>query len=376
MECCCVRCPIPSTERILSLWTSYPASHGQPDVFSPPNYLDLAARTRTLEAVGAYDIVPYTLTGGGQAESVSGVRTATASMRQVLGVSPQLGRWFTPEEDDGAQTVVLLSDGLWRSRFGADRQILGRGLLINGRSYQVVGVMPAGAGFPSLATDLYVPMSFLPDDRAGRGNVEYNVAARVRRGVALATAEAELHTIAASLARAYPDADQGIQMGAVSMRETLTGSVRGVLVVLWAAVAFMLAVACANVASLLLAHATARRREFAMRRSLGATNGRLIRQLLTESVLLASIGGSLGLAFALYTIPFMAARLPAGFPRLYAVRADASVLLFSAGVSLLTGILFGLAPAFGSKETIFRPRFARAMAAVGTVSRIAGGAAG
>ena len=339
--------PYPNPERVLNLWTSYPASHGQPDIFSPPNYLDLAARTRTLEAVGAWDLGNYTLTAGAQPESLSGTRLS-ASMRQVLGLSPQIGRWFTPEEDDAGQAVVMLSDGLWRTRFAADRQVLGRSLLLNSRAYAIIGVMPPGAGFPSLDSNLYVPISFRPDERAARGNVEYNVAARMRPGIVMATAEAELHTIAAALAQAYPDVNQGIQMGAVSMRETLTGSVRGVLVVLWAAVAFMLAVACANVASLLLAHATARCREFAMRRSLGATNGRLVRQLLTESVLLSLVGGGLGLAFALYAIPLMAARLPAGFPRLYAVRADASVLLFSAGVSLLTGILFGLAPAFGS----------------------------
>jgi len=339
--------PYPHPERLLSLWTSYPASPGQPDIFSAPNYLDLAARTRSLEAVAAFDNANFTLSGNGQPESLAGLRM-TASLSRVLGLDPRIGRWFTPQEDDGGQSVVVVGDTFWRTRLAADPRVLGRPLLLNGRPFTILGVLPAGTGFPSISTNLYVPISFTPDDRAGRGNVEFNVAARLRPAVATATAEAELRAIAAALAQAYPAADQGIRMGAVPMRETLTGNVRGVLVVLWAAVAFMLAVGCANVANLLLTHAAGRRREFAVRRALGASSGRLIRQLLTESLLLASAGGAAGLALALYAIPFMTARLPAAFPHLHEVGLDSAVLAFTLGISLLTGVLFGLAPAVGS----------------------------
>jgi putative ABC transport system permease protein len=339
--------PYPHPDRLVNLWTGYPASLGQPDIFSPPNYLDVASRSKTFEAVGAYDNAAFTLAGDGQPESLPGLRMSS-SMSGVLGITPQLGRWFTPEEDDGGQGVVLISDALWRNRFGADRQVLGRTLLLNGRVFTILGVLPTGTGFPSISTNLYAPISFTSDDRTSRGNVEINVAARMRRGVALQTAVAELHTIAAALARAYPEVDKGIQMGAVSLQESLVGNVRGLLVVLWAAVAFMLAVGCANVANLLLAHAAGRQREFAVRRSMGATNGRLIRQLLTESMMLAALGGASGLAIASWTLPLMTARLPKTFPHLNEVRLDASVLTFTVAVSLLTGVLFGLAPALGS----------------------------
>lgn len=342
--------PYPQPDRILNLWASYPASQGQPDIFSAPNYLDVAARTRTFEAVGSYNDATFTLAGAGQPESFQGERM-TASMADVLGIQPQLGRWFTTDEDDGGKDVVLLSHALWRARFGSDPAVLGRTLLLNGRAFSVIGVLPAGTGFPSIDTSLYAPMSFTADDRTSRGSIEFNVAARLRPGVPRTTAQAELRTIAAALAQQYPEVNKGMQMGAVPLSETLVGNVRVLLLVLWAAVVFMLAVACANVANLLLTHAAGRQREFAVRRSLGASNGRLIRQLLTESVLLAAAGGAGGLAIAFWVMPFVAARLPNSFPHLHEVSLDSSVLVFTLGVSLLTGVLFGLAPAFGSART-------------------------
>jgi putative ABC transport system permease protein len=339
--------PFPHPERMVDLWTSYPASQGQPDIFSPPNYLDVAARAKSFEAVGSYDNANVTLAGDGEPQTIPGLRM-TASMSGVLAISPQLGRWFSAQEDESGRAVLLLSNRFWRSRYAADRGILGRSLSLNGRPYTVLGVLPPATGFPSTTTDVYMPMSFSADDRANRGSVNHNAAARLRAGVSLPSAEAELHTLAAELAREYPAVNKRIQMGAISMRDSLVGNVRGLLVVLWAAVSFMLAVGCANVASLLLAHATGRQREFAVRRSLGAGNGRLIRQLLTESMLLAGIGAAAGLALAMWAIPFMSARLPAGFPHLHEVALNSSVLLFTAAVSLLTGLLFGLAPAMAS----------------------------
>ncbi|MBZ5618673.1 MAG: ABC transporter permease [Acidobacteriia bacterium] len=339
--------PYPQADRLLSLWTSYPASNGQPDIFSPPNYLDVAARSRTLDAVGASTQMNFALAGAGQPENIAGLRLS-ASMSRVLGVSPQLGRWFTAEEDESGQAVVLMSDSLWRNRFGADPQILGRSLVLNGRPFVVVGVLPPRVGFPTILTHLYTPISFTADNKASRGDVFLDVAARMRPGVRPATADAELRTIAAALAQAWPQSDAGIQMGAVSLQESLVGNVRPMFVVLWAAVAFMLAVGCANVANLLLAHAAGRQREFALRRSLGATSGRLVRQLLTESVMLAGVGGALGLVLAAWAVPAMASQLPASFPHVRDVSMDARVLWFTVGISILTGVLFGLAPALGS----------------------------
>ena len=339
--------PYPEADRLLSLWTSYPASNGQPDVFSPGNFLDVAARSRTLEAVGGFDDANLALSGAGEPESLPGERI-TASMARVLGIAPQLGRWFTAEEDDSGQAVAVISDSLWRGRMGADPRVLGRTLVLNGRAFLVTGVLPPHAGFPSMLTQIYVPISFTPDNRQARGNVFLNVTARMRPGVSLATARAELRTIAASLAQSYPNVDSGIQMGADPLQATMVGNVGPTLIVLWAAVAFMLAVGCANVANLQLAHVTSRQREFALRRSLGATNARLVRQLLTESTVLAGIGGALGLAMSAWAVPAMAAQLPKAFPRLREVGLDARVLWFTLGISLLTGVMFGLAPAVGS----------------------------
>jgi putative ABC transport system permease protein len=339
--------PYPHSERMLSLWTSYPASHGEPDIFSAPNYLDLAARTKTLDAAAAYTQFSFTLAGGGQPEYIPGMRT-TASMSRVLAVEPQLGRWFTREEDEGGQNVALLSDSLWRSRFGADRSVLGRTLTLNGQAYTVIGVLPPQIGFPTIQTHIYAPISFGPDDKASRGNVVLDVVARIRDGVSLKTAQAELRTIASALAQAYPAQDRGINMGAITLQESIVGNVRQLLLILWVAVAFMLAVGCANVANLLLTHAAGRQREFALRRSLGATNGRLARQLLTESVTLAILGGGLGLAMASWALPSIVAQLPDSFPRLRNIVIDAHVLWFTLAASLITGLLFGLAPAIGS----------------------------
>ncbi|HEY1336613.1 MAG TPA: ABC transporter permease, partial [Bryobacteraceae bacterium] len=338
--------PFPHPERLVSLWSIYASSNGQPDIFSPPNYLDVAARAKTLDAAGGYDEINFALAGAGEPESVAGVRM-TASMTRVLGVPPQLGRWFTEAEDRGGERVALLSDSIWRERFGGDRGVLGRTLALNGRAYTVIGVLPPGIGFPSVLTRLYTPMSFSPDELAGRGSIFLNVVARVRSGVERPKVEAELSAIASSLAHDYPAADEGLRMGTVPLARDLMGDARTIVLVLWAAVAFLLAVGCANVANLLLTHAVARRREFALRLSLGAGGSRLIRQLLTESLALAAVGGILGLALAYWALPQTLALLPRNFPRVRELRLDSTVLWFTFGVSIVTGLLFGLAPALG-----------------------------
>jgi putative ABC transport system permease protein len=339
--------PYPHAARLLNLWTIYAESHGQQDIFSPGNFLDVQAHARTLEAVGAYTDFSFTLSGAGQPEFFPGIKM-TASTAQVLGIAPQLGRWFTAAEDDANQPVMLLSDALWRNRFAADPRILGRALQLNGRAYTVVGVLPPAIGYPSLLTQIYAPIGFTPDDRASRGSIFLNAIARMKPGVSPAQARAELTTLAAQMAKAYPEVDSNLRMGADSLQDSLVGNVRDMLIVLWAAVAFMLAVGCANVANLLLTRAAARHREFALRRSLGATNGRLVRQLLTESLVLALAGGAAGLALAALAVPAMASQLPAGFPRVRDIAVDGQVLWFTFAVSLLTGVLFGLAPALGS----------------------------
>jgi putative ABC transport system permease protein len=340
----------PHAERLVNLWTSYPVSKGQQDIFSPPNYLDVVERAKSFEAAGGYSQFSFTLAGAndGEPEYVPGIRM-TASMSAVLGVAPRLGRWFTRQEDERAETVAVLSDSLWRRRFASDPAVIGRAVQLNGRSFTVVGVLAPQTGFPSLQTQIYTPISFTSTDKAApnRGNVYLNAVARLREGVNREAAEAELQTIAAALAAESP-LNTGIQMGAISLQESLVGNVRPMLLALWAAVAFMLAVGCANVANLLLTHAAGRQREFALRRSLGATAGRLIRQLLTESVLLAGFGGVLGFLLQAWATPAIVAHLPQNFLQVGTLGFDPRMLWFTAAISMLTGVLFGLAPAAGS----------------------------
>ena len=329
--------PYPHAERLMNLWASYPESRGQHDIFSPANFLDVEAKARTLEAAGAYTEASFTLAGSGVPEFFPGIRM-TASTAQVLGIAPQIGRWFTREEDESGQAVMLLSDALWRNRLGADPHILGRTLQLNGRAFTVLGVLPPGIGYPSLQSQIYAPISFTAADRASRGAVEYAAIARLRAGATVEQARSELAALAAGMAKNY-------HMGADPLQDSLVGNVREMLIVLWAAVAFMLSVGCANVANLLLTRAAARQREFALRRSLGATDGRLIRQLLTESIVLALAGGMAGLALAAVALPAMASQLPRGFPQMREIGLDGQVLWFTFAISLLTGILFGAAPA-------------------------------
>lgn len=344
--------PYPHSERVLSLWTSYAAAKGQPDIFSPPNYLDVAARSKTLEAVGGSTSFSFTLAasnGAGEPEYVPGIRM-TASTSNVLGVQPRLGRWFTAKEDEQAEPVAVLSDSLWRRRFNADPAAVGKTILLNGRNFTIVGVLPPQIGYPSPQTQIYTPISFTAEDKAAnnRGNVFLDVIARMREGVSISEAEAELRTIAQTMSTESA-LNTGIEMGAITLQNSLVGNVRPVLLALWVAVAFMLAVGCANVANLLLMHAAGRQREFALRRSLGATHVRLVRQLLTESVLLAGFGGFLGFIMQAWATPALAARLPKNFFQTgLELGFDSRVLWFTAGVSMLTGILFGLAPAIGA----------------------------
>lgn len=339
--------PYPHAERLVNLWTADPATQLKPDIFSPGNFLEVQAQSRTLEAVGAYTEFSFTLAGAGEPEYFPGIKMS-ASTSRVLGIAPQLGRWFTAEEDDGNQAVMVLSNTVWRNRFGADPHILGRSFELNGRAYTVVGVLAPGTGYPSILTQIYAPISFDKEDRTSYGNIFLASIARLRPGVALPAARAELRTLAAQLSRAHPEEDTGMQMGADSLQDSLVGNVRDMLIVLWAAVAFMLAVGCANVANLLLTRAAGRQREFALRRSLGATGGRIVRQLLTESLVLALAGGAAGLALAAFALPAMAAQLPASFPHIRDIALDGQVLWFTFAISVLTGVLFGLAPAASS----------------------------
>jgi predicted permease len=313
-----------------------------------PNFLDWQRQTQTFSSLAMYRNQDYNLFGTGEAaERVSGYMIS-AEFFPTLGVSPILGRTFRPDDDQvGAAPVVILGGGFWKRKFGSSLEIVGKSLTLNGTSYTVVGVIPAGFTFYGQDRDVYTPIGQWNDVsfRDRRVDLSAHVIGRLKPGVTLAQAQADMDAIAQNLAAEYPEANKGVGITLVALKEDIVGNVQPFLIVLLAAVGFLLLIACANVANLLLARAMGRSREFAIRASLGASRTRVIRQLLTESILLAGLGGALGLLLAFWGVKAVLGTLPGALPRANEVALDSRVLLFTLTLSLFSGILFGLAPA-------------------------------
>ena len=290
---------------------------------------------------------PYNLTGTGETELVGG-SMISADFFPTLGVAPILGRNFRTDDDRaGAAPVVMLGGGLWKRKFGSSPDVVGKSIVLNGASYTIVGVVPPSFNFYGSERDLYTPAGQWTDpsflDR--RIEVSAHAIGRLKPGVTLAQAKADMDAISQNLAAAYPEADKDIGVNLISMKQDIVGNVQPFLLVLLAAVGFLLLIACANVANLLLARSMGRSREFAIRAALGANQTRVIRQLLTESILLAGLGGALGLLLAFWGTKAVLATLPGALPRANEVSLDSRVLFFTMALSLLAGIVFGLAPA-------------------------------
>ena len=275
----------------------------------------------------------------------------------ILGITPLLGRDFHPEEDSPkAELVVLLSHSLWQRRFGGDRSVLGRRITLGEQPASVIGVLPPGAIFPLIADpEVFVPLRIDPSSSCGRGCVNLRVVARLAPGVSLDRAGADMEAIARRLEGEYPEENRGVGVNLVPLQEQLVGRIRPALLALLGAVCFVLLIACANVASLMLARAVEREKEVATRVAMGASRARLLRQLLTESLLLAAAGASLGVVVALWGIDVLLALVPDGFPRLDEVTVDRRVLGFTLAVAAASALLFGLVPALrGSKPDLHR----------------------
>ncbi len=341
--------PYPQPDRIVAI--SEKTANFERSSISYPNFLDWQRANSTFSSIAAYRSDDFSITGRGEAERVR-IGMVSAGFFEILGVTPARGRLFTPEEDRlGTTPVAILSAGLWQRKFGSAPDIVGKRITMNGVAYTVVGVLPANFYFQGAnydrAKDVFIPVGQFTDPPFQDRDVHEGTRAigRLRPGVTLTAAHEDMDQIANNLAITYPNADKGAGISLLPLKKDIVGDVEPFLLVLLAAVGFVLLIACVNVANLQLARSTSRTHEFAVRSALGAGQSRVIRQLLTESILIGLAGGALGLLLAGWGTQAALRALPETLPRAQNVALDARVLLFTLAVSILAGAVFGLAPA-------------------------------
>jgi putative ABC transport system permease protein len=357
--------PFRAPDELVAIGESNPKRGWHMNSVSYPNFRSWQAENRTFESVGLYTGASYNLATGDGADYVQG-GVVSWTMFHVLGISPALGRDFTEDEDRvGASKVIILSDRVWRDRFEARPSAIGRSITVNGVLHTIIGVMPPGFEFPG-NSGAWTTMQ--TDPLRNRGNHSWQVMGRLERGVTIEQARLDLDRVAASLEAQYPTSNLGWGVDIRTLRENLTGDIRPVLMLMMASVAFVLLIACANVANLLLARAAVRSKEMAVRVAMGATGWQVIRQMLTESLIIALAGAAFGVGFAYAFLQWIKANLLNGIPFWMQFRIDAQVLLFTVGVAVATAFLFGLVPALQAS----RPNLVETLRDSGTRGSSAG----
>src|SRR5215213_3245559 len=337
--------PYQDPDRLISVYGS--RNRSTRGSVGPTDFLDYRSQNKTFEqfAASASMILPMNLTGSGEPERLS-ASAITGNYFDTFGVRPALGRGFSlGNEKTGQDHVTVLSYAFWQTRFGGDPNIVNKTIILDGKAYEVLGVMPAEVVLPQ-DVQLWVPLNFDENPEMKMRNARFLLGiGKLKEGVTLAQAEADTDLIAAQLEQQYPDSNTGWSLRLIPLREILVGGSQTMLFILFGAVGFVLLIACANVANLLLVRAAARQKEIAMRTALGASRLRIIRQMITESLLLAIFGGALGALLAVAGVKLLVSLGEYNIPRTANVKIDATVLAFTLFISLVTGLLFGLAPA-------------------------------
>ncbi|HEV3469186.1 MAG TPA: ABC transporter permease [Pyrinomonadaceae bacterium] len=339
----------PNTDRVVMVWERGVDGSFQRGSVSPANYAEWGAQTTAFEQLAAYHPQFFNLTEGDQPERLAGVRV-TPNLFSVLGVAAERGRTFTPEEGEaGREQVALVKHTLWQRRFGSDPDIVGKTVRLDGKSYTVVGVLPRDFDFPWASSELWVPVAFDAKERQNRFSHYLQVAGLLKPGATPEQAHAEVSAVAERLRALYPDSNAGRTAFVETLTASFTRGSRMHLTIMLFVVSFVLLLACANVANLLLVRGAARQRELAVRAAVGASRARLVRQLLTESLLLALLGGALGLLLSVWGIDFISHGLPPTFtqfiPGWKNLRIDTAVLGFTLAASVVAGVVFGTLPA-------------------------------
>ncbi|MDX2042369.1 MAG: ABC transporter permease [Acidobacteriota bacterium] len=354
--------PYPDADRLVILWSRSPGMNVEQDWFSPGQYLDVKTQNQVFEQTAITIGASFNMTGQGVPEHIDGARVSS-SFFQLFGANAALGRIFTAEEDSpGKPAAVVLSHSFWQRRYGGDQSALNQSLVLNGNTFAIVGVLSSDFTLtndvmPAVnaigRADVFLPLTMSDAARSNRGNEDFNIFGKLKPGVSQQQAQADMDLIAARMKQDFPQnypPTGGLTISVVPLLEQVVGDVGATLPILMSAVGFVLLIACANVANLLLARASGRQKEIAVRVAVGASRWRIVRQLLTESVLLASVGGIIGLAVAFASVGLLRSFGPQNIPRLHEVGIDWRVAAFTVVVTFVTGIVFGLVPALRASQ--------------------------